>query len=38
MTLKNNGGLPSQVDKKAFTVGQNLALSPRHGGLSQPRA
>lgn len=27
--VKNNGGLPSQVDKKAFTVGQNLALS--HG-------
>ena len=26
--VKNNGGLPSQVDKKAFTVGQNLALSP----------
>ena len=26
--IKNNGGLPSQVDKKAFTVGKNLALSP----------
>jgi polyhydroxyalkanoate synthase subunit PhaC len=26
--VKNNGGLPSQVDKNAFTVGQNLALSP----------
>src|SRR5258705_2822816 len=24
--VKKNGGLPSQVDKKAFTVGQNLAL------------
>ena len=26
--LANNGGLPSQVDMKAFQVGQNLALSP----------
>ena len=25
--LNNNGGLPSQVDKKAFAVGDNLALS-----------
>jgi polyhydroxyalkanoate synthase len=26
--INNNGGLPSQVDKKAFAVGDNLALSP----------
>jgi polyhydroxyalkanoate synthase len=26
--LANNGGLPSQVDMKAFQVGKNLALSP----------
>jgi len=26
--INNNGGLPSQVDKKAFVVGDNLALSP----------
>jgi polyhydroxyalkanoate synthase subunit PhaC len=26
--IKNNGGLPAQVDKSAFTVGGNLALSP----------
>jgi polyhydroxyalkanoate synthase subunit PhaC len=26
--LTNNGGLPSQVNMKAFQVGQNLALSP----------
>jgi polyhydroxyalkanoate synthase subunit PhaC len=25
--INNNGGLPSQVDKKAFAVGDNLALS-----------
>jgi len=24
----DNGGLPAQVDKKAFTVGKNLAMSP----------
>jgi polyhydroxyalkanoate synthase len=26
--LADNGGLPSQVDKRAFTVGKNLAISP----------
>ena len=26
--ISNNGGLPSQVDKKAFAIGENLALSP----------
>ena len=26
--IKDNGGLPSQVNKTAFTVGKNLALSP----------
>ncbi|SDR01827.1 polyhydroxyalkanoate synthase [Rhizobiales bacterium GAS113] len=26
--LTDNGGLPAQVDKRAFTVGKNLALSP----------
>jgi polyhydroxyalkanoate synthase len=26
--ISNNGGLPSQVDKKAFAIGRNLALSP----------
>src|SRR5438477_73217 len=26
--LRHNGGLPSQVDRSAFTVGENLALSP----------
>ena len=26
--IKNNGGLPSQVNKKAFAIGRNLALSP----------
>ncbi len=26
--LANNGGLPSQVDMKAFQVGKDLALSP----------
>jgi len=26
--IANNGGLPSQVDKRAFAVGDNLALSP----------
>ncbi len=26
--LQNNGGLPSQVNREAFTVGENLALSP----------
>jgi len=26
--IRNNGGLPAQVDKSAFTVGRNLALSP----------
>lgn len=26
--MRENGGLPSQVNKKAFTLGQNLALSP----------
>jgi polyhydroxyalkanoate synthase len=26
--ISNNGGLPAQVDKKAFAIGRNLALSP----------
>jgi polyhydroxyalkanoate synthase subunit PhaC len=26
--ITDNGGMPAQVDKKAFTVGRNLALSP----------
>jgi polyhydroxyalkanoate synthase len=26
--LRNNGGMPSQVDKSAFKVGQNLATTP----------
>src|SRR5260370_10958706 len=26
--VAGNGGLPSQVDKRAFTVGKNLATSP----------
>ena len=26
--MTENGGMPAQVDKKAFTIGKNLALSP----------